>query len=237
MYFPIKYTVGNKTGSSLVVGAGGTCENSGWGSMPLGCSYYCNDGTYQLVCSGAVCTQRPGGDSTSKATEAVSEQTTTEQLHAYFNEQVTKRVRQNNLDFGCVDEVALAPLLRAVYDKMYIVATSTKDNPEPSRTLIDVGANDGQEAGALMSIFHTSPSSMCSGLRGHQPLSGVSMFRLLSFEPSPRVFCRLRDHANSKRMSSPEFYAFQVALVDKRSKVKFRDVGSEGNTIISLYCT
>ena len=37
-----------KTGSSLVVGAGGTCENSGWGSMPLGCSYYCNDGTYQL---------------------------------------------------------------------------------------------------------------------------------------------------------------------------------------------
>ena len=153
------------------------------------------------------------------------------ELQAYFNNQVRNHVRANNWDLGCSDEVALAPLLRSVYDRLYITARHNqvhmgRGGPAyPSRTFIDVGANEGQEAGALVDIFHVT-EGMCRQVRHNGGTNPA--FRFFSFEPSPMVFCRLTAYARAKNLTGPNFYAFQIALSDQAAEVNFLSDGDEG---------
>ncbi len=153
-----------------------------------------------------------------------------ERLHAYFEARVERHVAVNQWELGCADEVWLAPVLRATHDRLSAIARVSKlAAPLPGRTLVDAGANDGQEAGVLLGAF-MGTSGMCQSLRTPET-KNFAAFRVVSIEASPSVFCRLARRAEDSGWQAPRFYAFNVALSDVRGGVDFEDTGTEGGTV------
>jgi FkbM family methyltransferase len=145
---------------------------------------------------------------------------TREALRELFEKKVEKDVKYNNWIMGCADLTILAPYFRAISDKQYWTGGSKR-----TRLIFDVGANNGDDAEAVLGAFHK-----IVGMCKHYAVP----FTLISVEPSPSVFCELDDLAKEKGWKPPaqNMLRLNVALSHKSSFLKFRDPGHEGGKLL-----
>jgi len=148
-----------------------------------------------------------------------------ESLRKLYDDYVTREVHFNNWNLGCIDLQFLAPYLRVINDRLRFGPRWTPET-RVRRTIIDVGANAGDDASAILGIFQA--------VRGMCWMYGNPIL-LLSIEPSPKVFCEMTEalaHA-SNDTKFEEIQLLNIALSDKTGNLQFMDPGHEGGKLVA----
>lgn len=114
---------------------------------------------------------------------------------------------------GCSDLNFMAPYIRIVMDRF-------SDNKR--QLLFDVGANNGQDASMVMGVFQ-QVIGMCSRV--------AKPFKVISIEPSPKVFCELEELAKMRGWARSEVLRLNIGLSDKSGVLTFLDPGNEGGRL------
>ena len=95
---------------------------------------------------------------------------------------------------GCSDLNVLAPYLRIVMDRYKY---------KRRQLIFDVGANKGQDASMVLGVFQ-QVIGMCQ--------SHGNSFKVVSIEPSPKVFCQLEELAQRRGWIPSESMRLNIAL-------------------------
>jgi FkbM family methyltransferase len=134
-------------------------------------------------------------------------------LYRFYTESVESEVAWDNKNMGCSDLNVLAPYLRIVMDRY---------NYKRRQLIFDVGANKGQDASMVLGVFQ-QVIGMCQ--------SHGNSFKVVSIEPSPKVFCQLEELAQRRGWIPSESMRLNIALSDKSGVLEFSDPGLEGGTL------
>jgi FkbM family methyltransferase len=95
-------------------------------------------------------------------------------------------------------------------------------NYKRRQLIFDVGANKGQDASMVLGVFQ-QVIGMCQ--------SHGNSFKVVSIEPSPKVFCQLEELAQRRGWIPSESMRLNIALSDKSGVLEFSDPGLEGGTL------
>jgi FkbM family methyltransferase len=134
-------------------------------------------------------------------------------LYRFYTESIESEVAWDNKNMGCSDLNVLAPYLRIVMDRY---------NYKRRQLIFDVGANKGQDASMVLGVFQ-QVIGMCQ--------SHGNSFKVVSIEPSPKVFCQLEELAQRRGWIPSESMRLNIALSDKSGVLEFSDPGLEGGTL------
>ena len=134
-------------------------------------------------------------------------------LNRFYTESIESEVAWDKKNMGCSDLNVLAPYLRIVMDRY---------NYKRRQLIFDVGANKGQDASMVLGVFQ-QVIGMCQ--------SHGNSFKVVSIEPSPKVFCQLEELAQRRGWIPSESMRLNIALSDKSGVLEFSDPGLEGGTL------
>ncbi|KAL3766630.1 hypothetical protein ACHAWO_013977 [Cyclotella atomus] len=120
---------------------------------------------------------------------------------------------------GCNDLQFLGPYFRSILDRR------GWSKGRARKVVIDVGANTGDDAVSIIKTFQPI-LQMC-----HMFSSPI---KLISVEPSPKVFCEMDDLVTTKLTEEDrtDIVRLNVALSDKTGHLIFQDPGNEGGQLI-----
>ena len=134
-------------------------------------------------------------------------------LNRFYTESIESEVAWDKKNMGCSDLNVLAPYVRIVMDRY---------NYKRRQLIFDVGANKGQDSSMVLGVFQ-QVIGMCQ--------SHGNSFKVVSIEPSPKVFCQLEELAQRKGWLPSESLRLNIALSDKSGVVQFSDPGREGGAL------
>jgi FkbM family methyltransferase len=89
--------------------------------------------------------------------------------------------------------------------------------------IFDVGANNGQDASTILGIFQPV-IGMCEGMLSNN-------VKVISVEPSPKVFCELEDLVREKKWTDSQILRLNIGLSDTSGVFQFADPGHEGGSL------
>jgi FkbM family methyltransferase len=137
-------------------------------------------------------------------------------LKEKYTADINSEVYGNNWYLGCSDLAGLAPYIRIVMDRLF--------RGDGKRHLIfDVGANNGQDASTILGIFQTV-IGMCEGVLSNN-------VKVISVEPSPKVFCELEDLVKERIWTNSQILRLNIGLSDTSGVFQFADPGHEGGSL------
>ena len=137
-------------------------------------------------------------------------------LKEKYTADINSEVYGNNWYLGCSDLAGLAPYIRIVMDRLF--------RGDGKRHLIfDVGANNGQDASTILGIFQPV-IGMCEGMLSNN-------VKVISVEPSPKVFCELEDLVKERKWTNSQILRLNIGLSDTSGVFQFADPGHEGGSL------
>jgi FkbM family methyltransferase len=134
-------------------------------------------------------------------------------LKFFYTKSIESEVSGNNWNMGCSDLNVLAPYVRIVMDRY---------NYNRRQLIFDVGANNGQDASMVLGVFQ-QVIGMCE--------SFGNSFKVVSIEPSPKVFCELEELAQRRGWPSSAILCLNVGLSNTSGVLAFYDPGHEGGML------
>jgi len=141
---------------------------------------------------------------------------TTQELKKKYTTDINSEVYGNNWNLGCSDLAGLAPYIRIVLDRLF--------HGDGKRQLIfDVGANNGQDASTILGIFQPV-IGMCEGVLNNN-------VKVISVEPSPKVFCQLEDMVKDRKWTDSQILRLNIGLSNTSGVFQFADPGHEGGSL------
>jgi hypothetical protein len=141
---------------------------------------------------------------------------TTKELKEKYTDDINSEIHFDNWYLGCSDLAGLAPYIRIVMDRLF--------RGDGKRHLIfDVGANNGQDASTIMGIFQPV-IGMCEGMLSNN-------VKVISVEPSPKVFCELEDLVKERKWTDSQILRLNIGLSDTSGVFQFADPGHEGGSL------
>jgi len=137
-------------------------------------------------------------------------------LKEKYTADINSEVYGNNWYLGCSDLAGLAPYIRIVMDRLF--------RGDGKRHLIfDVGANNGQDASTILGIFQPV-IGMCESMLSNN-------VKVISVEPSPKVFCELEDLVKERKWTDSQILRLNIGLSDTSGVFQFADPGHEGGSL------
>ena len=134
-------------------------------------------------------------------------------LKTFYTKSIESEVAFNNWNMGGSDLNVLAPYVRIVMDRY---------NYKRRQLIFDVGANNGQDASMVLGVFQ-QVIGMCG--------SFGNSFKVVSIEPSPKVFCELEELAQMRGWPRSEILRLNVGLSNTSGVLAFYDPGHEGGML------
>ena len=137
-------------------------------------------------------------------------------LKEKYTTDINSEVHFYNWHLGCSDLAGLAPYIRIVLDRLF--------HGDGKRQLIfDVGANNGQDASTILGIFQPV-IGMCEGVLNNN-------VKVISVEPSPKVFCQLEDMVKDRKWTDSQILRLNIGLSNTSGVFQFADPGHEGGSL------
>jgi FkbM family methyltransferase len=134
-------------------------------------------------------------------------------LREFYTKSIDSQIQWNNWNLGCSDLNVLAPYVRLVLDRQ---------SHKQRQVIFDVGANNGQDTLMVMNSFQ-QVIGMCHSF-GHP-------FKVISVEPSPKVFCELEELVQERGWQRSDILRLNIGLSDKSGILEFSDPGNEGGKL------